>query len=112
MLMYLQKALSSESARSLNCVRTSLPKVPTCGNCSEDTVETAYGILEGHFHATECDRCEREIPRTERRWRCDTCDFDLCLACAQQDAVGRAAADGRSWVACSPTTEITGNCQC
>jgi len=45
------------------------------------------GTFQGHIHAYMCDRCEREMPRTEPRFSCDTegCDWDVCCQCSTHD---------------------------
>ena len=40
-----------------------------------------------------CNQCGGDVPDVAVRWRCDACDFDLCLACGtsqQEDGLSTA----------------------
>lgn len=47
----------------------------------KDGVDMHHGYtgLDGHYY---CDCCNQQFPRSEERFWCESCSFDLCVGCA------------------------------
>lgn len=94
------RASEGHTTTTWRCYRSRPPSWPLMRCRAAHPLEKDFGasgifrVVSGVAGGHTCERCGRVVRNGALRWNCRTCDSDVCLACAEEEAWAQATAPG------------------